>query len=675
MPPSPLDDESLLRLQSAAMDQAGEAIILLEDTSKGYQGRRVVSVNRAFTEMTGYKPADVIGRTLFLLKGPDTNQDALDRIAAAMEEGRRVTEDILNYRRDGTTFWARCTIAPVQVDAGRPAYWVSVQRDITPERRAQERARESEARYAALVDSFPNGAIFLFDHDLRFTLAGGEALRGAGFPPGRVIGRTLTELLPEARGSLLETAYRDAIEGTASQHVLSFAGRTYETEFVPVADAGKTIAGMVVAVDITDRRRAKQQLADSETRYRIVAENMRDLVCLHRLDGSTEWASPSVEQLLGFDQEAFSRMPLRDVVHADDLERLHAEAFEPVLDGATGTRDTFRMRHRDGGYIWFEMLTRPVQDDDDRVIKLMTTSRDVTERKSFEDRLVRAKEHAEKMNRLKTAFLANMSHEIRTPLTNVIGFADLLASEVEDPQRPFVRHIQRGGRRLLLTLNSVLDHAQLESETVRIRPSPLDLVELVEDAVSFFRPQAEQNDVDLAVDLPPGETHIYTDPGALERVVNNLISNALKFTPSGSVRIGVHIHPDHADGDSSPRRSPHEGHASTRISSTPETDRHHVTAGTARIEDLPVEIRVSDTGVGIDEAFLPYLFTPFEQESTGISRSFEGTGLGLSISARLVQMLGGVIAVDTQKGSGSTFRIHLPRSIHREPMVGRDNGE
>jgi len=136
-------------------------------------------------------------------------------------------------------------------------------------------------------------------------------------------------------------------------------------------------------------------------------------------------------------------------------------------------------------------MIRPVLDDDGRVIKLLTTSRNVTEQKEFEDRLVRAKEYAERMKPLKTAFLANMSHEIRMPLTNVIGFADVLAAEVSDPQRPFVQHIQKGGRRLLHTPNSVLDHAQLESETIRIRSSRVSLSELVNEAAAFFQTQTK----------------------------------------------------------------------------------------------------------------------------------------------------------------------------------------
>jgi PAS domain S-box-containing protein len=688
--PDAFDDQLLLRLQGAAMDQAGEAVIILADTTGASQGRRVVSVNRSFVDMTGYAPGEITGETLYVLKGPDTNQEALDRISAAMQSGERITEDILNYRKDGSTFWARCTLAPVRI-SGEPMHWVSVLRDITAEREAKIRAEKSEAQYRALVSSFPNGAIFLFNHQLRFTLAGGEALRAVGFDSATMIGQRLSEVLPQEYVDRVQPLYEATLAGKRSELEVSLEGRTYETQFVPVTDEqNEVVAGMIVAVDVTSRRREKRQLAESETRYRIVAENMRDLVCLHRPDGSVEWVSPSVEPLLGHTPETFSALPIQHIVHPRDLDRLWSEGFDPVLNGASGTRGTFRLQQADGTPIWFEIMVRPVLDDDGRVIKLLTTSRDVTEQKEFENRLVRAKEHAEKMNRLKTAFLANMSHEIRTPLTNVIGFADVLASEVSDPQLPFVQHIQKGGRRLLHTLNSVLDHAQLESETVRIRPSRVSLTELVSDAASFFRPQTEYAGIDMRVVVPRGPVYVYTDPGAIERVINNLLSNAIKFTPEGSVTVRLLENPllsgplweryptlkhraDRSAEETGNEMTLHGASLSDemtiRVNETDSSNAsleptlHWVTAGDARPDDLAVEIQVMDTGVGIDESFLPHLFVPFEQESTGLSRSFEGTGLGLSICARLVHMLGGVISAETTKGSGSTFRVFLPRSL------------
>jgi PAS domain S-box-containing protein len=705
--PRHFPDETWLRVLSAAVDQAGEAIILLEESNQ-QTGRCVVSVNRAFTEMTGYDREEIVGKTLHVLKGEQTDQAALDRIAAAMDRGERVTEELLNYRRDGTAFWAECTLAPVHPPGVPHPYWVSIQRDITDERDARRRLEESRLRYQTLVDFFPNGAIFLYDRDLRFVLAGGQGLAEMGLDPDEVVGRRLDEVLPAEHTASLRPAYRSALQGRSTTKQVVLGDRTFDTQFVPIQeppsrnllsqephsqephsqeplapgestetgappissaqnaaqsppsdplvadDSRPAAAGMIVAVDVTSRQEAERRLRESETRYRIVAENMRDLVVLHRLDGSAEWASPSVEHLLGYTPEAFCAFAPYELCHPDDADRVQRDAFDPILNGTPATRLTYRLRRRDGEYVWVETITRPVPGAGDRPVKLQATSRDVTERKAFEDELVQAKEHAERMNRLKSAFLANMSHEIRTPLTNVIGFADVLGNEVADAQQPFVEHIQRGGRRLLHTLNSVLDFAQLESETVRLRSAPVNLSAFVRETAEFFRPQAEQQDLDLIVEVPDAPVVAHTDEGALERVLGNLISNALKFTTDGTVTVCLRsIDPD--DRLPTPGAVAGDGTSSVALASPGD-------AMPDAPSDLPlsIELEVSDTGVGIDEAFLPYLFAPFHQESTGFGRAFEGTGLGLSISARLAGMLGGRISVESEKGSGSTFRVRLP---------------
>jgi signal transduction histidine kinase len=230
-----------------------------------------------------------------------------------------------------------------------------------------------------------------------------------------------------------------------------------------------------------------------------------------------------------------------------------------------------------------------------------------------------------------------MSHEIRTPLTNVIGFADVLAETLTDDRAEFVRLIQNGGRRLLRTLDSVLEFARLESGALDLDRAPVDLATVVRDTVTLFQPEARRRRLTLNVDIPAQERaedslnrppsdaarsfssyRVSGDRTALERILNNLISNALKFTEEGGVT--VRLDRD-ADG---------------------------------------VALTVEDTGVGIAKDFLPSLFDPFEQESIGFGRSFEGAGLGLSITHQLVDLHGGSVDVRSRKGEGTAFTVTLP---------------
>ncbi|MEM6335911.1 MAG: ATP-binding protein, partial [Bacteroidota bacterium] len=271
------------------------------------------------------------------------------------------------------------------------------------------------------------------------------------------------------------------------------------------------------------------------------------------------------------------------------------------------------------GYLRFDltaadaMLSSPQASLVERTAQIFAN---VLERKRMENQLIASKEAAEEAARIKSSFLANMSHEIRTPLTSIIGFAGLLAEEVETEQeQEYVSLIQDSGTRLMETLNSVLDLAQLEAAGRSVNLSVFDLNQQVEDVVRLLRPLADAKG--LTLEAVPSEmpARAEVDHACLLRILNNLIGNAIKFTSKGGVSVEVV-----ADGQQ-------------------------------------VSIHVRDTGIGIDEAFLPRLFDPFRQESGGLNRQYEGSGLGLTISKRLIDLMGGTIEVTSEKSVGSTFTI------------------
>ena len=245
----------------------------------------------------------------------------------------------------------------------------------------------------------------------------------------------------------------------------------------------------------------------------------------------------------------------------------------------------------------------------------------------------RADEHARlaaelrRQDQLKDEMLSNASHELRTPLTAILGYSEFLAEyEGGDPDdvRDLASHMLSGGRRLLHTVNDLLDNARLRAGKVEIHPEDLDVADVARSVVRELRPLAAKKGLDLFVLPEDLALPARLDPDALARVVTNLVSNAVKFTAGGRVVVSV-------DGD-----------------------------------DHDVRLTVRDTGRGIGEAFLPRLFEPYEQESVGYGREAEGTGLGLSITARLAELMGGRVEVESEVGSGSTFRVTLPRYDMRE---------
>ena len=364
---------------------------------------------------------------------------------------------------------------------------------------------------------------------------------------------------------------------------------------------------------------AYEALRASEARFRAVIEHTTDVIVLVDAEGTLTYVSPSVADVLGYEPEALVGQSGFGYVHPDDrlfLRRgLRIAAARP---GRTLTAEA-RWRHRDGSWRYLayrgkNLLTLP------GVESVLISVRDVTASKQAEHELVVAKEQAEEMVRLKDAFLANMSHEIRTPLTGILGFAQILADEVVEEQREWVELIERSGQRLMHTLNSVLDLAQLEARSVELSRIPLDVGQEVREVARLLQPLVPER-VELRVEAPPAPLFAELDRSALHRVLNNLIGNALKFTEVGRVSV-------------------------------------EVVAESGR-----VQLHVRDTGIGIAPAFLPHLFDEFKQESSGIDRTHESNGLGLAITKQLTELMGGTISVESIRGVGSVFTVSFAQRL------------
>ncbi len=393
---------------------------------------------------------------------------------------------------------------------------------------------------------------------------------------------------------------------------------------------GGTYRLIGVGQDISARKEAEAQLRRQEEQYRLLAENVTDVVT--HLDPATRllYVSPSVENLLGYDPEAITGERALDFVHPED-QAACAQAVTDALDEGGRPRIEFRVRTKDEGYLWVESVGKELKTAGARSGLILTT-RDISERKAREADLVqardtaeaarqeaeRARKDAEQANRLKSAFLANMSHEIRTPLTSVIGFSEVLEEEVEADYVRFARLIRKSSTRLKEVLNSVLRLSKLEVGAVEFEPEDLDLADEVERTVELLQPQAEEKDLTLQMEAP-NELSAHLDPGATGRILDNLVGNAIKYTPDGG-RVDVCL----------------------------------------RSDDTWAELKVRDTGKGIDEDLLPNLFEPFVQ-APGEDGRDEGSGLGLAITKRLVEGMNGEIDVDTEPGEGTCFTVRLAR--------------
>lgn len=230
-------------------------------------------------------------------------------------------------------------------------------------------------------------------------------------------------------------------------------------------------------------------------------------------------------------------------------------------------------------------------------------------------------------NRLKSEFLATITHELRTPLNSIMGFSQILYNQTKGSlnkyQIEMIRRILNNGKHLLTLVNDILDMSVIEANRLELTPSHLDLARLVEGTIAEMQPLADRKRLDLELELDMDDPIVYNDEQRLRQVLVNLVSNAIKFTDQGHVRVRI-----------------------------------------AAIAPNAIELSVEDTGIGIDPNHRISIFQPFQQADQTTKRRYPGTGLGLAIVHSLVSMMEGLISVDSEVGQGTTFRIQLPRQIY-----------
>ncbi len=375
--------------------------------------------------------------------------------------------------------------------------------------------------------------------------------------------------------------------------------------------------------DVTASVQAQRALSESETRFRTLADAAPALIWLAGADGKPTWFNQCWLQQTGrtLAEELACAWPER--IHADDLETCRA-AYRAAAPLRAPYEVEYRLRHADGSLRWIADKGIPRLAADGSFDGYIVYGWDVTERKATEAALRAAKEEAERANRAKSDFLSRMSHELRTPLNAVLGFAQLLQSDADDPlsarQQARVHELMRGGRHLLSLINEVLDLARIEAGALQLQLGPVDLQPLVDDCLPLVQAMAAARGITLRVrPPPPGGCRVQADPTRLRQVLLNLLSNAIKYNrPGGAVELAWW------------------GAPATRS----------------------VRIEVQDTGPGISAAQQTRLFQAFERLDAEQS-DVEGAGIGLALSKWLVDLMRGSIGMRSTPGQGSTFWVEL----------------
>ena len=391
-----------------------------------------------------------------------------------------------------------------------------------------------------------------------------------------------------------------------------------------------------IAVDVTARLQAEQELGESQAVYSSLVESLPIRVFRKDAAGRMQFGNRRFCEAMGMTLEELKNKTDKDLAPAELAEKYLRDDREIMKSGKI-FRGIEEHVTPEGELRYVEVLKAPVVDANGNSSGIQGIFWDVTDRHNAEESLRKAKEMAESASQAKSDFLANVSHEIRTPMNGIIGMSNLLLEMVSDrQQREYVEMIAHSGESLLTLINDILDFSKIESGKIELEQTSMSLRETIGDAVNLLKFRAQAKKVDLVCDFDPQvPDRVVSDPTRLKQIIINLVGNAIKFTDEGQIRVDIKLN-----------------------------DLCEVAAN--------LQIAVIDTGVGIPEEKLDVIFREFEQADSSVTRQYGGTGLGLAISAKLAQLFGGQLEVQSTEGEGSCFKFSAHVGLLGGPCSAAD---
>ncbi len=560
-------------------------------------------------------------------------------------ERRKKFDEILKNKKEieweeeyenesGKSFHLR-RLSPLFDDKGELIQIIGYGINITERKKIQEELRESKELNTQIIENTPH-LIYVKNPDGRFLLVNkalsvffNQSTREILTKENNQIENKNTDL------NLFTKNDQEVFEKNKEIHLEeSFITKSgeqvwFDTIKVPLQQPDGSINVLGILTDITLRKRVEADLKQSGLRlneaqqmahfgnweFNILTQEITWSDELCRIYGLAPGNPPTYPEYLA-------------AIHPDDIANL-LKCIENALNNAVAYEIDHRIILPDNTIKSLHAIGKPYTNDSGRVVKLVGTALEVTDRKKIEEALVLAKQQAEETARIKENFLANVSHELRTPINGILGMAGLLyKTKIDSTQRNYLEILRTTAENLLIIVNDILDYSKIESGKLTIEKIPFNLNDVVNTAIQTQLYKAEEKDLALNIYMPSLPIPLLNgDPYRLNQILLNLLSNAIKFTEKGSVDLTCSV--------------------------VSEND-----------EEMEIEFSVRDTGIGIEPEKREAIFESFTQGSSSTSRQYGGSGLGLTICRQLIEMQGGRIWLHSEPGVGSDFRfvIRYPKS-------------
>jgi two-component system, sensor histidine kinase and response regulator len=497
--------------------------------------------------------------------------------------------------------------------------------------RAKQQARKDAESFKKLFEEIPFACQEIsLDGVIRRVNQKLSALRG--LPPFAILGKHYADFAPESERERVRNETRRKLAGEVplapGQQTCVRLGVTIQVQEVLLRDENGAIAGLrSYEMDATDRIRREDEIWQTTGELRAIFQALPDVFLRLNTDGVIlDYRGPKPSGFLGRAQNAVGKR-IQNLVSPEA-----GREIDKALARVRTTNAMVAIEYSlpsEGAETYFEARFIPLHWKE-----IIVIVRDIAERKRAEKRLEQYAEEVQDKNNdlaaalatareatlMKGRFLANMSHEIRTPMNGVVGMTDLLLdTPLNDEQREYAEAVKQSAGALLTVINDILDLSKIEAGRLTMECTPFDIVAVVKETIAWFAIRARAKGLDLESILPSdAELPVRGDPGRLRQILTNLIGNAIKFTKAGKVVVRMEV------------------------------------LGSAA-ESMNVKFYVEDTGIGISPEHRGQIFRAFMQGDSSTTRKYGGTGLGLAISQQLVELLGGDIGVESERGCGSTF--------------------
>ena len=587
---------------------------------------KTVFVSAKIEAIYGYTPEEICQTGVWFERiHPDDAPKAHAAYERLLSRGEVFETEYRIQRKDGQWIWLYArAVSRYEKDGKR--YIDGIASDITERKHALQALEESERKYRSLVTHIPD-IIWSVAADGRVDFISSNAERILSFTPEdayRLGGQVWFDSIHPEDGPRVKKAF-EALFKAGRPYDVECRRKGRDGEWVWVHD--RSVAtherdGMLYAdglvTDITERKKTEESLRTSEQRYRLLFDRNMAGVLRGSLEGQVLECNEAFAKILGY-ESARQVLALSTVDLYYSTEE-HVALVQGLNEKKAITNHEMRFRRSNGSPVWAIANIILVEGDNRQNASIVATIVDITDRKSAEEDLRKAKEAAEAASRAKSDFLANMSHEIRTPMNGVIGMTELvLDTELTIEQRDYLNTVKSSANSLLNIINDILDFSKIEARKLDLECVTFDLRAAIDTAMKGLGIRVGKKKLELACHIAPDvPSEVIGDPGRLRQILLNLVDNAIKFTRAGEVLV--------------------------RVGKLSETD-----------GQIVVHFSISDTGIGIPPEKREAIFRAFEQADNSFTRRFGGTGLGLAIASQLVTMMGGQMHLESEVGKGTTF--------------------